>query len=199
MLIMLAFCQYFFMFDFQLCKTLGIKMPHTANNRPSHIQPKMVKKAQQCFCFFNQKWTKTVKYCQKAVKTGQQWSKMVNNGIYVQKRFKTALKKHSNPFFFKWSKTIEKGQKWSPNPLIPQYPNTPIHWNTIKQDKTTTHRQTDRHINTMNRPGLRAGPIENTSTIQKLFQNLTSIKFWQYCYQKVFSLEHWPHPCSAGL
>ena len=47
----------------------------------------------------------------------------------------------------------------SPNPQIPQFP---IKWITIKAlegDKIVnmhTHRQTDRHINTMTLPGLRA-------------------------------------------
>ena len=62
------------------------------------------------------------------------------------------------------------------NPQIPQSPNppvpkSPIQWNTIKalgRDKIAnrqTHRQTDRHINTMNWPGLRASRIEKFSQI----------------------------------
>ena len=59
----------------------------------------------------------------------------------------------------------------APNPPIPQSPNSPvpespIQWNTIKAlglDKIA-NRHKDRHINTMNWPVLRTGPIENFYT-----------------------------------
>ena len=52
--------------------------------------------------------------------------------------------------------------KTVPHSPIPQSPN-PLTMEYYKagQDCAQTDRQTDRHINTMNRPGLRAGPIEN--------------------------------------
>ena len=42
--------------------------------------------------------------------------------------------------------------------------------------QTNTHTQTDRHINTMTQPGLRAGPSENSFVKDKEFiENMLSI------------------------
>ena len=127
-----------------------LKMPHTANNRPSRT----------CMSY-GQKWS----IGSKTVKNWQKWTtrvQIVKNGLNPQipQSPNPSIPQSPNPLI-----------PQSPNPPIPQSPNLPvplslnplipqyIETKNIYGD-TQKNRQPDRHINNINLPGLRARPIK---------------------------------------